>query len=248
MIAAAIVILVVLPDLSTTRPTPTRTSAAIPDWVFTAAVVDRDRSWPSSSPASSTCGATSPGLWVAIAGVVTGIVAAFVSAPISAIVFGGVTGSGTDLIVAALRQGGADVLPGLARPGPVQRPDRQADHELRRVHHPVQPVVALSRAVPAWRSARFDPSLRARVARWPAPRWSTRRIRGRRGGPVAPTRRRTVAAARPARLRSPSHSRARTAASTRRPSWSSRSPRALIAFGVRGWTAPIVDPAASRSR
>jgi hypothetical protein len=50
------------------------------------------------------------GLWVAIAGIFTGIVAALVSAPISAIVFGGVTGSGTDLIVAALRKGGADVL------------------------------------------------------------------------------------------------------------------------------------------
>ena len=50
------------------------------------------------------------GLWVAIAGIITGVVAALISAPISAIVFGGVTGSGTDLIVAALRQGGADVL------------------------------------------------------------------------------------------------------------------------------------------
>lgn len=50
------------------------------------------------------------GLWVAIAGIVTGFIAAVVSAPIAAIVFGGVTGSGTDLIVAALRQGGADVL------------------------------------------------------------------------------------------------------------------------------------------
>ena len=50
------------------------------------------------------------GMWVAIAGIVTGIVAALVSAPISAIVFGGVTGAGTDLLVAALRQGGADVL------------------------------------------------------------------------------------------------------------------------------------------
>lgn len=49
------------------------------------------------------------GLWVALAGVVTGVVAAIISAPISAIAFGGVTGSGTDLIVAALRQGGADV-------------------------------------------------------------------------------------------------------------------------------------------
>jgi hypothetical protein len=50
------------------------------------------------------------GLWVAIAGAVTGVVAAFVSAPISAYVFGGVTGGGTDVLVAALRQGGADVL------------------------------------------------------------------------------------------------------------------------------------------
>lgn len=50
------------------------------------------------------------GLWVALAGLVTGVIAAIVSAPISAIVFEGVTGSGTDLIVAALRQGGLDVL------------------------------------------------------------------------------------------------------------------------------------------
>jgi len=49
------------------------------------------------------------GAWVALAGAVTGIVAAVVSAPIAAYVFGGVTGSGTDVIVAALRQGGADV-------------------------------------------------------------------------------------------------------------------------------------------
>ncbi len=50
------------------------------------------------------------GLYVAGAGAVTGIVAALVSAPIAAYVFGGVTGSGVDVIVAALRQGGADVL------------------------------------------------------------------------------------------------------------------------------------------
>ena len=50
------------------------------------------------------------GAWVAVAGALTGIAAAIVSAPISAYVFGGVTGSGTDVIVAALRQGGADVL------------------------------------------------------------------------------------------------------------------------------------------
>jgi hypothetical protein len=47
--------------------------------------------------------------WVAVAGALTGIVAAIVSAPISAVVYEGVTGSGTDLIVAALRRGGSDV-------------------------------------------------------------------------------------------------------------------------------------------
>jgi len=50
------------------------------------------------------------GSWVAVAGAITGVVAAIVSAPIAAYAFGGVTGSGTDAIVAALRQGGADVL------------------------------------------------------------------------------------------------------------------------------------------
>lgn len=49
------------------------------------------------------------GAWVAVAGALTGIVAAIVSAPIAAYLFEGVTGSGTDLIVAALRQGGSDV-------------------------------------------------------------------------------------------------------------------------------------------
>jgi len=50
------------------------------------------------------------GAWVAIVGALTGIVAAIVSAPIAAYMFEGVTGSGTDLIVATLRQGGADVF------------------------------------------------------------------------------------------------------------------------------------------
>ncbi|HLX34521.1 MAG TPA: hypothetical protein VKR30_04690 [Candidatus Limnocylindrales bacterium] len=50
------------------------------------------------------------GAWVAVAGALTGIVAAIVSAPIAAYLFEGVTGSGTDLIVAVLRQGGQDVF------------------------------------------------------------------------------------------------------------------------------------------
>jgi energy-coupling factor transport system substrate-specific component len=49
--------------------------------------------------------------WKAIlAGAITGLVAAILSAPISAYVFGGVTGAGTDILVAAFRQAGLDVL------------------------------------------------------------------------------------------------------------------------------------------
>ena len=47
--------------------------------------------------------------YVVVAGVLTGIVAATISAPISANVFGGVTGAGTDFLVAAFRQAGADI-------------------------------------------------------------------------------------------------------------------------------------------
>jgi energy-coupling factor transport system substrate-specific component len=50
--------------------------------------------------------------WKAIiGGVITGLVAAALSAPISAYVFGGVTGSGTDVIVAIFRSFGFGVLP-----------------------------------------------------------------------------------------------------------------------------------------
>lgn len=45
--------------------------------------------------------------YIVLAGIATGIVAAVMSAPIVATVFGGATGGGTDLVVAALRQGGA---------------------------------------------------------------------------------------------------------------------------------------------
>ena len=41
-----------------------------------------------------------------VAGLFCGIVSAIISAPISAVVFGGVTGSGTDLLVAAFQQAG----------------------------------------------------------------------------------------------------------------------------------------------
>ena len=47
--------------------------------------------------------------YVVMAGVLTGVVAALISAPISANLFSGVTGSGTDFLVAAFRQGGSDI-------------------------------------------------------------------------------------------------------------------------------------------
>ncbi len=47
--------------------------------------------------------------YVAVAGLICGIVSAIISAPISAVVFGGVTGSGTDLLVAAFQQAGSDL-------------------------------------------------------------------------------------------------------------------------------------------
>jgi hypothetical protein len=108
LIAAAIVFVIGVPIFSN----PAYTDPDIggyPDWVYTAAIVI------AVIAAIVVAGFTYirrdlAGLWVAAAGVVTGIVAAFVSAPISAIAFGGVTGGGTDLIVAALRQGGADVV------------------------------------------------------------------------------------------------------------------------------------------
>lgn len=46
---------------------------------------------------------------VALAGVFTGTVAALMSAPIAANVFGGITGSGVDFLVAAFRQAGSDI-------------------------------------------------------------------------------------------------------------------------------------------
>jgi hypothetical protein len=47
--------------------------------------------------------------YVVIAGLGTGIVAALISAPISANVFSGVTGGGTDFLVAAFRQAGTEI-------------------------------------------------------------------------------------------------------------------------------------------
>lgn len=49
-------------------------------------------------------------VWTVIAGLITGAIAAIVSAPITAYVFGGVTGSGTDLIIAYFQATGANLI------------------------------------------------------------------------------------------------------------------------------------------
>ena len=108
VIAAALIVVIVVPIIGN----PAYTNPQIggyPDWVFSAAIVI------AVIAAVVVAGfilvrRDLAGFWVAAAGAATGIVAALVSAPIAAYVFGGVTGSGVDVIVAALRQGGSDVL------------------------------------------------------------------------------------------------------------------------------------------
>jgi energy-coupling factor transport system substrate-specific component len=60
--------------------------------------------------------------YVAIAGLICGIVSAIISAPISAVVFGGVTGSGTDLLVAAFQQAGSDLQTAVLQQGLLSDP------------------------------------------------------------------------------------------------------------------------------
>jgi len=62
------------------------------------------------------------GYYVAVAGLICGIVSAIISAPISAYVFGGVTGSGTDLLVAAFQQAGADLTKAVLQQGLLSDP------------------------------------------------------------------------------------------------------------------------------
>jgi hypothetical protein len=56
------------------------------------------------------------------AGLVTGIAAAVVSAPIAAVVYGGVTGSGTDALVAAFRSGGDSLYQATLKQGLLSDP------------------------------------------------------------------------------------------------------------------------------
>lgn len=60
--------------------------------------------------------------YVFIAGLFVGIISAIISAPISAIVFGGVTGSGTDLLVAAFQQAGDELGTAVLKQGLLSDP------------------------------------------------------------------------------------------------------------------------------
>jgi hypothetical protein len=60
--------------------------------------------------------------YVAIAGLICGIVSALISAPITAVVFGGVTGSGSDLLVAAFQQAGSDLSTAVLQQGLLSDP------------------------------------------------------------------------------------------------------------------------------
>jgi energy-coupling factor transport system permease protein len=55
-------------------------------------------------------------------GLITGVVAAIISAPTAAYVFGGVTGSGTDVLVAAFRASGGGILASVLAQGSVSDP------------------------------------------------------------------------------------------------------------------------------
>ncbi len=57
-----------------------------------------------------------------VAGAITGLVAALLSAPLSAFIFGGVTGAGSDALVAAFRAYGETILGATTRQGLVQDP------------------------------------------------------------------------------------------------------------------------------
>lgn len=62
------------------------------------------------------------GGYAGLAGLATGVVAAIISAPTAAIVFGGVTGGGTDLLVAAFRASGGNIMASVMAQGTVSDP------------------------------------------------------------------------------------------------------------------------------
>jgi len=60
--------------------------------------------------------------YIVVGGAICGIISALISAPITAFAFGGVTGSGTDILVAAFLQGGADLYNAALQQGLISDP------------------------------------------------------------------------------------------------------------------------------
>lgn len=60
--------------------------------------------------------------YAGLAGLLTGVIAAILSAPTSAVVFGGVTGTGNDFLVAAFRASGGNILASTFAQGTVSDP------------------------------------------------------------------------------------------------------------------------------
>src|SRR5205823_12852141 len=60
--------------------------------------------------------------FIVVCGAICGVVSALISAPISAFVFGGVTGSGADILVAAFQQAGSSLIEAVFQQGLLQDP------------------------------------------------------------------------------------------------------------------------------
>lgn len=60
--------------------------------------------------------------FIVVGGAICGVISALISAPISALVFGGVTGGGSDLLVAAFQQAGSDLSTAVLQQGLLQDP------------------------------------------------------------------------------------------------------------------------------
>jgi uncharacterized membrane protein YidH (DUF202 family) len=60
--------------------------------------------------------------YIVVGGAITGVISALISAPISAVFFSGVTGSGTDLLVAAFQKAGSDLQGAVVQQGLLSDP------------------------------------------------------------------------------------------------------------------------------
>jgi energy-coupling factor transport system substrate-specific component len=60
--------------------------------------------------------------YIVVGGAITGVVSALISAPIAAVFYSGVTGSGTDLLVAAFQQAGSDLQSAVVQQGLLSDP------------------------------------------------------------------------------------------------------------------------------